>query len=60
MRENEVLLEYALGEEASYVFVVRKGGVQKLYPIKLGREALEEKIQDFMEPLLKAGEAAFR
>ena len=32
LQGNEVLLEYALGEAASYVFVVRKGGVQKLFP----------------------------
>ena len=59
LRENEVLLEYALGEEASYVFVVRKGGVQKLYPINLGREALEDKIQKFMEPLLQGRTNSF-
>ena len=53
LQENEVLLEYALGEEDSYVFVVRKGGVQALHPITLGREALESKIKDFMEPLLE-------
>jgi tetratricopeptide (TPR) repeat protein len=52
LHDKEVLLEYALGEKASFVFVVRKGGIQNLIPINLSREALEEKIQDFMEPLL--------
>ncbi len=56
LRENEVLLEYALGEEACYVFVVRKGGVQKLYPVNLGRGALEAKVQEFMKPLLAGDE----
>src|SRR4029453_13429554 len=31
LREQEVLLEYALGEEATYLFRVRKGGVDKVW-----------------------------
>ena len=45
LKENEVLLEYALGEKASYVMVVRKGGVSKVVKIPLGREELEEQGQ---------------
>ena len=73
LKENEVLLEYALGEEASYVFEVRKGGVKALYPIiskkplplgresllPLGREALKEKVREFMYPLLNPEEDSF-
>jgi tetratricopeptide (TPR) repeat protein len=52
LKENEVLLEYALGEAASYLMVVRRGGVQKVVRIPLGREELEGKVKAFMEPFI--------
>jgi hypothetical protein len=52
LKENEVLLEYALGEEAGYVMVVRRGGVKKVVRIPLGREELEGKVKAFMEPFI--------
>lgn len=48
---DEVLLEYALGEEGSYLFVVRKGGVQRVVRLAIGRAALEDKVRRFLEPL---------
>jgi tetratricopeptide (TPR) repeat protein/CHAT domain-containing protein len=51
LRDNEALIEYAIGDDAIYVFVVKKGGVKKLIKIPVGREALEEKVKSFMEPL---------
>jgi len=48
---DELLLAYALGEDASYLFVVRKGGVQRVVRIPLKRSVLEEKVKDFLEPL---------
>ena len=59
LQDNEVLLEYALGDKASYVFVVRKGGVTKLVKIPLGREGLETKVKAFMAPFLNAEPAGF-
>jgi tetratricopeptide (TPR) repeat protein len=52
LKENEVLLEYALGDASGYVMVVRRGGVKKVVRIPLGREALEGKVKAFMAPLL--------
>ena len=52
LRENEVLLSFALGDAESFVFVVRKGGVQRLVKIPGGREDLEAKVKAFMEPLI--------
>jgi len=52
LQENEVLLEYALGEAADYVMVVRRGGVKKVVRIPLGREELEGKVKVFMEPFI--------
>ncbi|MBI4378670.1 MAG: CHAT domain-containing protein [Nitrospinae bacterium] len=51
LKEDEVLLEYAIGDDAGYVFVVRKGGVKKLIKIPLSREEIEEKVKAFMEPM---------
>ncbi|MDK9718694.1 MAG: tetratricopeptide repeat protein [Trichlorobacter sp.] len=48
---GELLLAYALGEDASYLFVVRKGGVQRVVRIPLKRSVLEEKVKNFLEPL---------
>ena len=52
LKDNEVLLEFALGDTESFVFVVRKGGVKHLVKIPQGREALETKVKAFMEPLV--------
>ena len=59
LKENEVLLEYALGETASYVMVVRRGGVKKVVKIPLGREELEGKVKAFMEPFINPELTAF-
>jgi tetratricopeptide (TPR) repeat protein len=52
LKPQEVLLEYALGDRASDLFLVRKSGVEKVLTIPLGREALEAKVKTFMDPLL--------
>ncbi len=52
LKENEVLLEFALGDAESFVFVVRKGGVKGLVKIPVGREELAAKVKAFMEPFL--------
>lgn len=51
LKEDEVLLEYAIGEDAGYLFVVRKGGVKRLVKIPVIKERLEEKIKAFIEPM---------
>lgn len=51
LKDDEVLIEYAVGDDVCYVFVVRKGGVKNLLKIPVGREALEEKVKAFMEPM---------
>jgi len=51
LREHEVLLEYALTDEATYLFVVRKGGIQRLITIPLRKGDVEEAVKSFMEPL---------
>ncbi len=52
LKENEVLLEFALGEAESFVFVVRKGGVKSLVKIPAGREELAAQVKAFMEPFM--------
>jgi tetratricopeptide (TPR) repeat protein len=52
LKDNEVLLEFALGDTESFVFVVRQGGVKHLVKIPQGRKELETKVKAFMEPLV--------
>ncbi|MFZ2088687.1 MAG: CHAT domain-containing protein, partial [Desulfobaccales bacterium] len=59
LKPQEVLLEYALGDKASYVLVVRQGGVKKIIRLPLGRKALEGKVKSFMAPLLDMELSAF-
>jgi tetratricopeptide (TPR) repeat protein len=59
LADNEVLIEFTLGEEAGYIFVVRQGGVQYLHPLPLGRKALEARVREFMEPLLNSQAGGF-
>ncbi|MBI3582679.1 MAG: CHAT domain-containing protein [Nitrospinae bacterium] len=51
LKDNEVLLEYAIGDDAGYLFVVRKGGVRRLIKIPVTKETLEEKVKAFIEPM---------
>ena len=51
LKEDEVLLEYAIGDDAGYLFVVRKGGVKRLIKIPLSREEIEAKVKAFIEPM---------
>lgn len=51
LKSDEVILEYALGTSKSYLFLVRKGGVKRIFMIPVGRKAIESKVRAFMEPL---------
>jgi len=42
LKSDEVLLEYTVTDDATYLFVVRKGGVKRVIEIPLGKEELEE------------------
>lgn len=51
LKNDEVLLEYAVTDEATYLFIVRKGGVKRLIKIPVKKEALEETAKAFIEPM---------
>jgi tetratricopeptide (TPR) repeat protein len=55
LKEQEVLLEYALGEEATYLFRVRHGGVDKVWRLPVGRAELERQVRAFLLPLQQGG-----
>src|SRR5262249_13614614 len=55
LKDQEVLLEYALGEEATYLFRVKKGGVDKVWRIPVSRIDLERQVQAFLSPLQQGG-----
>ena len=50
LKQNEVLIEYALGDHESYAYVIRKSGI-RVHKLHISGGALEQKIQTFMEPL---------
>lgn len=62
LQDHEVLLEYALGEEASYLFRVSRGRVDKVWRIPVSKSELERQVQAFLLPLQQpagTGIAAF-
>ncbi len=51
LKENEVLFEYAIADDATYLFVIRKGGVKRLIKIPLTRQSIEDSVKSFIEPM---------
>lgn len=62
LKDAEVLLAYAIGEDASYLFRVRRGHVEKVWRIAVSKAELERQVEAFLLPLQEpggAGMAAF-
>jgi CHAT domain-containing protein/Tfp pilus assembly protein PilF len=51
LKEGEVLVEFGVSDRTVVVFVVRKGGVGKIYRIPVRGEELAAKVKTFMDPL---------
>jgi hypothetical protein len=51
LKADEVLLEYAIGENTCFLFVVRKGGVDRLVKIPVSRQQLEKAVAAFVAPM---------
>jgi len=51
LKDDEVLLEYAVTDDAGYLFVIKHGGIKRLITIPVTREALEEDVKAFIEPM---------
>jgi CHAT domain-containing protein/Tfp pilus assembly protein PilF len=51
LKDNEVLFEYAVTDDATYLFIVRKGGVKRIIKIAVSKEALEDAVKSFIEPM---------
>ncbi|MCX8084654.1 MAG: tetratricopeptide repeat protein [Calditerrivibrio sp.] len=51
LRDNEVLLEYMLSDDITYLFVVKREGVKEVVRIPIEKETLEDIVKTFMEPL---------
>jgi len=51
LKEKEVILEFAVGDDAIYLFLVRKGGVENIFRIPVKIDDLGEKIASFMVPM---------
>jgi CHAT domain-containing protein len=50
LKPGEVLLEYSLGDKASYLFRVEPGGKTRVFRILLGQEALEKRLGPMLAP----------
>lgn len=55
LKDNEVLLAYAMGEESTYLFRVRPGRVDKMWRIPVGKAELEGQVATFLQPLQQPG-----
>jgi CHAT domain-containing protein/Tfp pilus assembly protein PilF len=59
LKENEVLIEFALTGDEGYVFVIRKGGTNRIHKINISESELAGKIKQFIEPLSTGRHADF-
>jgi CHAT domain-containing protein/tetratricopeptide (TPR) repeat protein len=50
LKQDEVLIEYALGDHESYAYVIRKNTIL-IHKLNISGGALEDRIKAFMEPL---------
>jgi len=55
LKAQEMLLEYAIGEDATYLFRLKPGGVDKLWRLPIRREELERQVRAFLLPLQQPG-----
>jgi len=51
LRTDEVLLEYTVADNATYLFKVSKGKVERIFKIPLKKEEIEILVNEFMIPL---------
>ena len=51
LKDNEVLIEFGISNDAVVVFVVRKGGVNRIHKTNISRERSLRKGKKFVEPL---------
>lgn len=51
LRADEVLLEYSLTDDGTYLFIVKKGGVKRFIKIPVTKQTLEETVKSFIEPM---------
>jgi len=49
LKQNEILIEYAVGNDETYAFVIRKSGI-RIHRLNISEAALTEKVKSFMEP----------
>lgn len=59
LKENEVLIEFGISKDALVVFVVRTGGVSRIYRKDISKEDLTAKVRKFIEPLSSGGRLEF-
>jgi len=51
LKDNEILIEYGISNDAVIVFVVEKGGVSKIHKINISKDELSGMVKKLIEPL---------
>lgn len=51
LKDNEVLIEFAISSDETFVFVLRKGGVRRIHKINISADELAGKVKEFVKPL---------
>jgi len=49
LKNNEVLIEYAIADEATYIFLVKKSGIEHIFKMNINKDDLNKKVADFLE-----------
>lgn len=51
LKNDEILLEYMVSDEATYLFIVKKGGISDIHKIGISKNKLEQSVRDLLEPM---------
>lgn len=59
LKDNEVLIEFGTSSDAAFVFVLRKGGLQRTHKINISGDELSGKVKKFIGPFSTGKDTGF-
>ncbi|MDD3846866.1 MAG: CHAT domain-containing protein [Syntrophorhabdaceae bacterium] len=51
LKQDETLLEYVIDDDATYLFKVKRGGLESIYKIEMGKEEIERMVNKYVRLL---------